>query len=122
MEDQAGGYERQGNGNDADQCCPPLEKEEEQQHDNENAAENQRIGEIMKRSFDEGRWPEDLRIDLDPLKARSHFLERGFYAMRDFECVGPGKFLHDQQDTGPVIDYRVADQRLMVLDDPGYVG
>ncbi len=61
---------RQRYGDDADQRRPPFEQEEEQDHHYENAAEDQRIGEVADRYLDEGGRAEYLRVDVDPLQAR----------------------------------------------------
>jgi hypothetical protein len=76
---------------------------------------------IVDRAFDEGRGPEDRRIDLHIAQARLEFADRGFHVMGKLEGVAGRLLLDDQHQSGAVVDDRVADRRGEAVDHAGDV-
>ena len=119
VEDEPGSDQRKRNGGHADERRPPLEEERAEDEDDEEGADDERPRQVVDRLVDEVRGPEDLRVDDDVGQPGLHFRERLLDAVRDVERVSPRIFLHDEQQTRPVVDHRVACERHVPL---GHVG
>ena len=119
VEDEPGSDQRKRNGGHADERRPPLEEERAEDEDDEEGADDERPRQVVDRLVDEVRGPEDLRVDDDVGQPGLHFRERLLDAIRDVERVSPRIFLHDEQQTRPVVDHRVACERHVPL---GHVG
>jgi hypothetical protein len=121
-QDEPGGREREWDGHQTDQRRPPLEQEGQQDEEDEQGADQQGAREVAQSELDEIGRPEDRRVDLDPLQARSQLVERILDATRDIEGVRPRELLDDEHQARTVVDDGVPDERLMVLDQIGDIG
>src|SRR4030095_3012511 len=113
IQDNSGGEQGEWNGNGADQCRPPLEKEcDEDTHDQE-APEQEGVIQVRQRTLDEGGRAKDGGIDLKAWEARLQRVERGFHLISDGPGVSPRLLLDDEQQTWSVVDHRVTDRHRM---------
>ncbi len=121
MQDEAGREQRQRDRHEADDRRAPLEQEGEQDGDDEQAAERKGGRQVAERRLDERGRTEDRRVEVDAGQPGLELLERLLDTAGHVEGVGPRKLLDDEQQPGSVVDDRVAEQRLVVLDDLGDV-
>ena len=77
--------------------------------------------EVVERHLDEGRRPEDPRVDVDSRHARAQCLERVFHAARHLERVGAGCFSTMSIRPSARVDDGVADRRRGALGDCRHV-
>ena len=80
-EHEQGDHHRQGDDRGADQGDTPIPKEEQQNHNHQNSADEQRSGEIVDRHLDEGRRPEDGGVDIDTGQTGRHLVHGRFHAL-----------------------------------------
>ena len=119
IQNESRGHQRKRNGGKANHGGSPLEEEQNQNYGNQHAAPEQCVLQVTERHFDESGGPEDCRIHLKIREPGPQLLNGGFYFASDVEGVRAKLLLHDQQETGPVIDHRVANRGLMAFDDVG---
>ena len=117
VEHEHGRHQRQRDRHQADQCGAPLEQEGDQGGHHEQAAEQQREGQVVDRHVDEVGLAEDVGVD-------RHAGQPGFQvgqglvdALGDPHGVGAGGLLDHEQQARPRVDDRVADERLRALVD-----
>ena len=122
VQDHRRGHERQRDRDEADQRRPPLEQEHDQDHEDEDAAEDQGVRQVVQRLLDEAGRPEDRVIDVDAGQARAELVEGFLDAARDIERVRPRELLDDEHHARTVVDDRLADERLVILDELDHLG
>ena len=107
---------------DADQRAAPVVQEHDQHEHHEQAPDEERAGEVAgcasRRS-----WParKIVRVELDPGQTGSHLVDRRLDALGDLERVAPRQLLDDEHQARAVVDDRVADEGLVVVDHLGHV-
>ena len=115
MEHEQGHHQRQRHRHEADQSGPPLEKEGNQDDHYKQRTNNKRPCEVFDRHVDEGRWTENVRVDLNTREGRAQLIERSFQAVSCLESVGSGELVDNEQQARLVVHDGVANQRLMVF-------
>ena len=80
------------------------------------AATHHDQGEVVDGFLDVGGRTVERRIDLDAAQSGSHRRQRLLHTARNFEGAAIGPLFDHQQESGAVVEYRIADQRLMVFD------
>ena len=113
--------EGQRNGNGAEHGCPPIEEKPHENQNQKNRRGCHEDGNVLDRFLDVGCRPVKRGIDLDSCKSGGHCRQRFLHAAGHFERAGIGPLFDDQEQAGTVVEYRVADQRLVVLDYRGDV-
>ncbi len=121
VQDERGGHERKRNGEEPDQDRPPFEEERRGDEDREHAGDDEREHEVVHRMLDERRRPEERGVRLHPGQTGPKVLERRLHALGHGERIRAGELLDHEQETVGIVDDRVADQRLVVLDDVRHV-
>ena len=74
-------------------------------------------GQVVNRGRNEVRLLKDRGVELHSRQTRLQRPDRFLDALGHLNRVRPGQLLDDEQQTGTVIDHRIADQRLMIFDD-----
>ena len=96
--------------------APGVEQREEHERQ-QRAADDHGERQVVGRLADEVGGAEGRRVDLHAGEARAHLVQRVLDAVRDGQRVGAGELLDDEQEARLAVRDRVADQRLVVLDD-----
>jgi hypothetical protein len=109
--------ERQRPGEQARQDGPPAHEQGGQGEREQRGPDDDREREVADRVLDEARGPEDVRVGPHAGQTGPQVVERRLDAARDGERVGARQLLDDEHEAAAAVDDRVADQRLMVLDD-----
>ena len=116
IHDEHGQPERKRNGDGAEQGGAPVEEKRHENQDDQNGRDHHDQGEVVDRFLDVSGRTVERRIDLDAAKSGSHRRQRFLHAARNFERAAVGPLFDHQQESGTVLEYRIADQRLMVFD------
>ena len=110
-----------GIANGRDQRRAPLEEQRAEGGEEQDGADHGGERQVVDRLVDVGRRPGDRRVDLDAGQAGPQLVERLIDAASHLERVGVRELLDHDQAVLAAGQHRVADQRLVVLDDVGDV-
>jgi hypothetical protein len=121
IQHQHGGDQRQRDRDQRDERRAELEEERGDDQDDQDDADDQRTREVVQRLLDEGRRPEDRRVDRHAGQAGPQLVDGVLDPAGDLHRVGPAELLDDEHEAGAVVDHRVAPQRHRVLTHAGHV-
>ena len=121
MKNHASGNQRQGDGDNANQCGSPITEVEADHQRDDQTPHQYGASEILPCHFNESRRAKDSRVDLHSAEAGLHRRKGRFDALRHFHCVSAGKFFDNQQQAVAIVRKRVSDQRLVVFHNISHI-
>ena len=123
VQDDDGGEKRQRDRDARYRRRPDVEEKQEKDDDHEDAAQQERVADALRRDVDEGRRPEKRRIKLYALRFKRGLQrrERVLHAPRDLLRVRAELRRDNEDDAGLAHDRRAADRRLRRIGDRGDV-
>ena len=101
VEHQDRGDQRQRDRDQADERGAPLEQEGDDDQDHQQRRRAAARCQVVDRLLDEGRGPEDRRVDLDPGQAGPHLVIAASTPSVTSRVLAPRILLDDQQQAGP---------------------
>src|SRR5207245_8471338 len=100
---------------------PPVEEYDAEEQYHQEQAEQQRHGQVVGGRLDERGRPEHPGVDGDAAELGLQRPQCFLDVPGDLQGVCSGELLHDEHQAATAVDHRVADERLVVLDDLGHV-
>ena len=121
VEGPDGREQRERDGERADQERAPLEEEGDEREERQRESDHREQGQVVDRAVDVGRGLEDVGVHANAPESRRELVERALDPVGDLDRAGAGPLVDGQQEPRAAVHHRIADQRLVPVDDLGHV-